>query len=160
MDQELLHCHQEYELASRTCLMSRSRLESAWQRGPIFFGYTTCPDLRLLTKANLTRMLGILGAGAGRNRVSMITTDPAKYTGEPLAGSLGKFNAAFLGLTDSPAHLARMSNACAVTVVDGGGRHGDYVHMVDTSGNLVEILSPSIGAADLARDVSLGLKGN
>lgn len=127
---------------------------------PVFFGYTMCPDLRLLTKANLTRPMGILGAGAGRNRVSMITTDPAKYTGEPLAGSLGKFNAAFLGLTDSPAHLARMSNARAVTVVDGGGRHGDYVCMVNASGNLVETFSSSIDATDLARDVSLLLKGS
>ncbi|HSR21792.1 MAG TPA: hypothetical protein VLL49_12835, partial [Anaerolineales bacterium] len=86
--------------------------------------------------------------------------DPAQRTGEPLVGALGKFNAAFLGLTDLPDHLARVWNACAVAGVDGGETRGDYVCMVNASGNLVETFSSSIDATDLARDVSLLLKGS
>jgi protein SCO1/2 len=126
----------------------------------IYFGFTHCPDECPLTMANLKLAVDLLGSGADRTMVILVTTDPHRDTPEALREYLGRFNTAFLGLTGTPAQLATAWKDYGVTVMDGGETHSNYIYVIDTSGNLVETFLPDAGPADIAADIRTLLDEN
>ncbi|MFH1186468.1 MAG: SCO family protein [Chloroflexota bacterium] len=126
----------------------------------IYFGFTHCPDECPLTMANLKLAVDMLGSGADRTTVILVTTDPERDTPEAIRDFLGRFNTAFLGLTGTPDQLTIAWKDYGVTVMDGGETHSNYIYVIDTSGNLVETFLPDARPADIAADIRTLLDEN
>ena len=77
--------------------------------GLLFFGYTHCPDVCPLHMANIAAVLRRMPAEDRARIVTVfVTTDPQRDTPERLRAWLGNFDPTFVGLTGSPAELARV----------------------------------------------------
>lgn len=81
----------------------------------LFFGYTHCSDVCPTTLASLARARSALGS-AGRNvTVAFVTVDPERDTARVLGRFVALFDRSFVGLTGTPAQLARVYRAYHVT---------------------------------------------
>jgi protein SCO1/2 len=125
----------------------------------LYFGYTNCPNECPLTMAHLKQALEILGDRSKDVQVIMISTDPVRDTPQALAGFLGKFNPAFLGLTGTPDELAGTWKDYGVTVLDNGETHSNFIYVIDRAGNLRLTFLPDTLPEDVAADLGLLLGG-
>ena len=108
----------------------------------LYFGYTHCPDDCPLTLEKLSRAIAALGATA-HCEIVFVTVDPARDTPARLAAYLRHFHGAtIVGLTGSPAALARVAAAYHVWSQRLPGK-GDYqfahaspVYLIDGNGML------------------------
>ncbi|MFC4562413.1 SCO family protein [Nocardiopsis mangrovi] len=64
----------------------------------LFFGYTSCPDVCPMTMAEIHLALADIGDDAERFDVVMVTTDPARDTGDQLKSWLARFDPSFQGV--------------------------------------------------------------
>lgn len=91
-----------------------------------FLGFTHCPDVCPLTLSDISLWLEELGEDAERLNVALISVDPERDTPEVLADYLSYFDPRIVGLTGSPAEVARALSdfrAEAERIEDG---EGDY----------------------------------
>jgi protein SCO1/2 len=124
----------------------------------IFFGFTNCPDECPLAMANLKLAVEMLGESGGDVTVLLITTDPVRDTPDVLREFVGRFNAAFIGLTGTEEQLSQVWRDYGVTVMDGGETHSNYIYVIDRSGMLVETVLADSGPAEIAADLRLLLR--
>jgi protein SCO1 len=89
----------------------------------------------------------------------MVSTDPARDTPQALKDFMAHFDPSFLGLTGTPAALQKVWNDYGVTVENGGETHSTFLYVIDPAGNVRETFLPDAQPNDIARDVSLLLKG-
>jgi protein SCO1/2 len=125
----------------------------------LFFGYVNCPDECPLTLAHLKLARDSLGDQAQDVQVVMVSTDPARDTPQALKDYMAHFDPTFLGLTGTVEQLQRAWTDYGVTVESGGEIHSTYIYVIDPSGNVRETFLPDSEPNDIAKDVSLFLKG-
>ena len=133
------------------------------QRGKVvllYFGFTNCPHECPLIMAHLKLALEQLGDSSKKVQVLMVTTDPARDTQQNLKAFLAHFNPTFLGLAGSPEELQSVWKNYGVTVVDGGETHSVYLYVIDTEGDIRELLPLEAEPTDITSDVRLLLGGN
>jgi len=132
------------------------------QRGKVvllYFGYVNCPDECPLTMAHLKLARESLGDRAKDVQVIMVSTDPARDTPQALKDFMGHFDPSFLGLTGTQAELQKTWMDYGVTVENGGETHSTFLYVIDPAGNVRETFLPDAEPNDIARDISLLLKG-
>jgi protein SCO1/2 len=110
----------------------------------IFFGFTHCPDVCPTTLLEMSNVLRQLGAGGDRLRVLFVTVDPERDSPEQLQAYLASFDPRIIGLTGSPAQIARAAkgwNAFYNKVPEDNGNytvaHSAYIYLMDRSNRLV-----------------------
>ena len=115
----------------------------------IFFGYTFCPDACPTTLARLTVLMKTLGPEAKRLNVAFITVDPARDTPRQMKSYLTAFDPHIMGLTGSPAAVAKAAKEYGVyfqkAPLPGGGYsmdHSTAVYLVDRQRGFSQILAP------------------
>jgi protein SCO1/2 len=91
----------------------------------VFFGYTNCPDICSVQMATLKQSLDRVEVPA---KVVFVTTDPERDTPERLRSWLDSFDPSFVGVTGSPAAIARAQQDLGVTVAvpDPVEKNGEY----------------------------------
>jgi protein SCO1/2 len=95
----------------------------------LYFGYTNCPDECPATMAHIKLALEDLGARAKNVQVIMVSTDPARDTLDVLKKFMGHFDPGFLGLTGTPAELAKVWKDYGVYVENGGETHSTFLYV-------------------------------
>jgi protein SCO1 len=125
----------------------------------VYFGYVNCPDECPLTMAHLKLARQSLGDRAKDVQVIMVSTDPARDTPDALKNFMEHFDPSFRGLTGTPAELQQVWKEYGVDVEDGGETHSTYLYVIDPSGKVRETFLPDSEPSEIAKDVSLLLKG-
>lgn len=74
----------------------------------IFFGFTHCPDVCPTTLARLVKLRRQLGAGDDAFRIVFITVDPERDGPTEVGRYADLYGAPVIGLTGSPAQIARV----------------------------------------------------
>jgi len=92
----------------------------------IFFGFTWCPDVCPTTLMDIADWLEDLGTDADRLTVALITVDPERDTPEVLANYVQHFDPRLIGLTGSPAQIARAAQDFRVRYEKIPREDGDY----------------------------------
>jgi protein SCO1 len=109
-------------------------LTQADMRGKIamlYFGYTFCPDVCLLTLQNVNQTLTRLGRAASEIRFLFVTVDPKRDSLDILGQYMGLFGPNFVGLRGMPDQLARLAQRyrVAYSVTPPGNGHGyEVIH--------------------------------
>lgn len=125
----------------------------------LYFGYVNCPDECPLTMAHVKLARESLGDRANDVQVVMVSTDPVRDTPQALKDFMGHFDPSFLGLTGTTAELQKAWKDYGVTVEEGGETHSTFLYVIDPAGNVRETFLPDTESNDIAKDVSLLLKG-
>jgi protein SCO1/2 len=124
----------------------------------LYFGYTNCPDVCPATLANLSDMLGRLGAARAQVRVLFVTVDPQR---DSLA-ILKQYTAAFApeidGLRGSADELASLARRYRVAYSVKAGppyevMHSSAVFFFDRSGRARLVTLTTDDTTGLAEDV-------
>jgi protein SCO1/2 len=121
----------------------------------IYFGYTHCPDVCPATLGAFAAARRQLGAAAEHVRFIFITVDPSRDTPEVLRTYLAQIDPAIVGLTGTPAAIARAEHDYGVYAA--GERldavtHTDRIFLIDRAGNWRRLypfdVEPTVLAAD------------
>lgn len=114
----------------------------------LFFGFTHCPDTCPTTLARLVKLRREAGGDALFNIV-FITVDPERDGPNEMGAYSQAFGAPIIGLTGSPAEIARVEKQFGIFAqkvpTDGGDYTMDHtatVLLFDRSGKFVATLSP------------------
>ncbi len=132
------------------------------QRGKVvllYFGYVNCPSECPLTMAHLKLARESLGDRAKDVQVIMVSTDPVRDTPQALKSFMEHFDPSFLGLTGTPAELQKTWSDYGVAVENGGETHSTFLYVIDPKGNVRETFLPDSEPNDIAKDISLLLRG-
>ncbi len=102
----------------------------------ISFGYTYCPDICPTTLVNQAAILRALGERAEAVQPLFITVDPQRDTPEVLRRYTSYFHSRIIGLTGSPALIARAAEHFRVRCerVQDPGAPADAYHVDHTAG--------------------------
>lgn len=126
----------------------------------LYFGYTYCPDVCPTTLALMQNALGKLGAAADRVVPVFITVDPERDTPGVLKTYLAAFGPRFVGLTGTPAAIARVAHAYRVYYakhpLPGGTYsvdHSSVIYLLGPDGKFVKAYDDANGAQSLADDL-------
>ena len=104
----------------------------------VFFGYANCPDVCLLTMSELAKVYRDLNEPDDL-QIVMVTVDPSRDTPERLQQYVENFHPSFVGLSGSPATIAKASTAFYATSVlqnDGTVSHNSHVTLLDRKGKM------------------------
>lgn len=132
----------------------------------VYFGFTFCPDVCPTGLYKIGQALDALGEDADDVYPLFITVDPERDTAEALAGYVGKFHPALVGLTGNPEQIEAVAKAYRVYYakahpegVEKGGDHlgGDYLmdhstttYVMGRDGGFRQAVSQGSSAEDLA----------
>ena len=131
----------------------------------MFFGYTHCPDICLITLANYVQVRESLGDRADEVEFAFITVDPERDTPDVLADYVGRFDESFYGLWASGEALETTKAAYGVfaEALRGDNRaaygegylvaHTDHSFLVDREGRLAVMFRSSMAPAEIAADI-------
>jgi len=128
----------------------------------VYFGYTYCPDVCPTTLATLANALDDLKpADRDQVQVLMVTVDPERDSPQALAGYLGHFDPAFIGLTGAEDEIAQAAEAFGIYYQKGEGSaasgylvdHTATVSVLDREGRLRLLFSFGTPAEDIAADL-------
>jgi protein SCO1/2 len=126
----------------------------------LYFGYTRCPDVCPTTLAVMGAALAKLGMQAARVAPVFVTIDPARDTPAILKLYVKSFGPKFIGLTGSPAELAKVEHEYRVVAakhpLPGGGYamdHSSVLYLLGPDGKLVAFYDEAITADTLAKDL-------
>lgn len=133
------------------------------QRGTpveLFFGFTHCEDTCPATLAKLAKATATSHSSA---EIAFVSVDPQRDTPPVLAAYLRRFDGAkIVGLTGTPAQIARVENAYHVWAQKVPGKRGanDYdeahiatVFFIDAGGSQRMIADESDGVTQIAHDL-------
>lgn len=126
----------------------------------LYFGYTYCPDVCPTTLALMANVLDRLGAKATRIVPVFITVDPERDTPDTLKKYLSAFGPRFVGLTGSPAAIAKVAREYRVYYakhkLDGGNYsvdHSSVIYLLDPDGKFVKAYIDDAPPAAVANDL-------
>ena len=132
----------------------------------IFFGFTNCPDVCPNTLGRLVKLRGQLGAAGEDLQIVFVTVDPERDGPKEVGAYSGLFGAPVIGLTGSPAQIARVKQAYGVfseKVPDGSGGysvdHSATALLFGRDGKFVATIAPEEGdppALDKLRRITAG----
>jgi len=125
----------------------------------LFFGFTHCPDVCPTTLQSMVRLRHKLGADGDRFNIVFVSVDPERDTPAEIGNYLSMFATPIIGLTGTPAELARIVKAYHVfyqkVPIEGGDYVVDHtatVFLMDASGRFFSTLAYEEGeAARLAK---------
>ena len=114
--------------------------------------YTHCPDVCLMTMANMTRIHALLGADTARVRFATLTFDPERDTPQTLSAyaESWKLEPGWKLLTGEAGEVARLMDRLRIrtqketpdTLADGTPHylvsHSDKAFLLDAQGRIVE----------------------
>jgi protein SCO1/2 len=129
----------------------------------IYFGYTSCPDLCLLTLWDIRQALADMSQASDQVQVLFITVDPERDTPAVLIDYLANFNPDFIGLRDDPEKVqAVMDLFGAMVEVESAQvpQHGYLVshtaqlYLVDPRQGLLVTYPATFKADELRRDLA------
>jgi protein SCO1/2 len=127
----------------------------------IYFGYSFCPDVCPTTLAVMAEALDKMGSDGNRIVPVFITIDPERDTPAVLKKYMAAFGPHFVGLTGSPADIAKVEKEYRVyakkTPLDDKGGYGmdhsSVMYLMGPDGRLVsfydELISPDALEKDL-----------
>jgi protein SCO1/2 len=131
----------------------------------IAFGYTYCPDICPTTLVETTAILKQLGDRASRVQPIFITVDPQRDTPEVLATYTAYFHPRIIGLTGSPALIARAAqnfNARYEKVTEPGAPvdryhvdHSAGMYLLGPDGSYISKFGYSTPAAEIADRIEM-----
>jgi protein SCO1/2 len=133
----------------------------------VSFGYTFCPDVCPTTLAQLAKVRARLGPRSNRLRVVFVTIDPDRDRPARLRSFTQTFDRSFVGLTGSPARLARVRKDYGVIaekrVVTGTSAaylmdHSVLMYVIDPGGRLRLEFHPAMSIDDMVHDIEILLE--
>lgn len=110
----------------------------------VYFGYTYCPDICPTTLQVVTQALDALGVAAAKIQPLLITVDPARDTARVLAAYVRHFHPSLIGLTGTPAQIARAAKAYRIYYARGGDDASDEDYLMDHS-SILYLMGPDGG---------------
>lgn len=126
----------------------------------VLFGFTQCPDVCPTSLAELTQVMKLLGDGAKRVQVVLITVDPERDSLEVLRAYVSGFGPQFVGLTGTLEQTKKTAASFKVYYAKTAGANGNYsmdhsasFYLMDAKGESRVLLNNSIGAAAIAHDI-------
>ena len=126
----------------------------------LYFGYTYCPDVCPTTLAVMAKILANLGGKAERITPVFITVDPARDTPAVLKAYLAVFGSRFVGLTGTPAQIAKVAHEYRVYYarhpLPGGTYsvdHSSAIYLIDPGGKFAKAYDGDAGAAPIVKDL-------
>ena len=127
----------------------------------VFFGFTNCPDVCPTTLTMIQDVLTMLGAKAANVVPIFVSIDPERDTPAVLKSYLSSFGPRFVGLTGTPAEVAKAAQAYKVyyqkVPLDGGGytmNHSSIIYLMGPDGKFVSHDEIENGPDALAADLS------
>jgi len=125
----------------------------------IFFGFTHCPDVCPTTLARLARLRRQLGKSDDAFAIVFVSVDPERDGPAEVGAYAGLFDTPVIGLTGTPAQIARVKKQYAVFSAKAPQPGGDYsvdhtasVFVMDRYGKFVATIAPEESdAAALAK---------
>jgi len=126
----------------------------------LYFGYTSCPDVCPTSLAIMAQGFRSLSPDEqSRVRGIFVSVDPKRDTPESLAAYSAFFHPSLVGLTGSEAqidtitrrygayyHISEQTDSALGYTVD----HSSRLYLIDSDGELLEVLSDSINPDELA----------
>ena len=128
----------------------------------VYFGYTHCPDVCPTTLANVAGALRELGPAAGRLAAVFISVDPTRDTPAVIGRYTALFSKRIVGLTGTPAEIARVAGEYHVYYKkhpDGPGKldysvdHSSLLFLMSPSGRFIAPITASSSASELAAEL-------
>ena len=120
----------------------------------LYFGYTHCTDVCPQTLRVLARARTDAGAAAASDEIVMVSVDPAHDTPRAYRRFFRRIGVRAVGLNGSPATLARIERAYGVATQPGtAAGHTDFTYVIDSRGNLREILDPQSSVRSISADL-------
>lgn len=134
----------------------------------LYFGYTQCPDVCPTTLAMLREALRVLGAGAARVRVLLVSVDPQRDTAAVLKSYMSNFGSEFVGLRGDDAALNTLTRRYRVAYhrekADAQGYyavdHSSAIFVFDQKGQVRLLAEESAGPKTIASDLRRLLSSN
>lgn len=133
----------------------------------VYFGYTFCPDVCPATLGTVAQALNQLGQKADEVQVIMISVDPGRDSPEKLAEYVSHFNPSFVGGTNSPEEIAKITSRYGIyyKISSEATSNGDYLvdhtatlMVIDRGGHLKLVLPFGVTANEIADDLKYLLK--
>ncbi len=129
----------------------------------VFFGYTYCPDICPTELLVLGQTLDLLGEDAARIQALFISVDPERDTPAALAEYMPNFHPDLIGLTGTPAQVAKAAKAYRVffrkspKATEGEAYlvdHTSLVYLMDPAGEFVSHYVFGQGGETVARGIT------
>jgi protein SCO1/2 len=126
---------------------------------PIYFGYTSCPDICPTTMANLARVQEAVDPEGEAMQVLMITVDPQRDTPSVLQEYVGGFDPTFVGLSGTDEQIAAAAEPFGIYYQAAEGSPEDLVDhtarifVVDKSGALRVTYAYDTPVEDITADM-------
>ena len=112
----------------------------------LFFGYTSCPDVCPMTMAEVDLALDRAADAADAYDVVMVSTDPARDTGEQLRSWLDRFDPSFHGIRGDVDATVEAARDYGIAIDPPEETEGQYLV---THGGRVVVLLPGGEAAGM-----------
>jgi len=124
----------------------------------MFFGYTYCPDICPVTLAKIARVKNGLGPQGKKVQPLYVSVDPERDTPARLKAYIENFEAGAVGLTGTPAEVAKAARLFRVRYEREEKQpgteylvsHTAYVYVVDRQGKLRYVFPPDVDDGLLA----------
>jgi protein SCO1/2 len=115
----------------------------------LFFGYASCPDVCPTTMAQLTDVLGRLGADADSVRILFVSVDPHRDTPDLLQAYVNAFNNKAIGLTGNEKQIAEIARRYRVSYQIDKPKPGDSPDVYNVTHSRGVYVFDNTGAARL-----------
>lgn len=152
----------DFTLESADGTVTRAELEG--RIAPIFFGYTSCPDVcptTLLRLSDAMRALEEQGGDPERVRVVFISVDPERDTPERASAYAEAVDPSFLGITGTPEEIADVAAQYGIYYAKAEGTdatgylvdHTGTITVLDEDGQVALLWSSTVTAEQMAEDL-------
>ncbi len=151
----------DFTLRSADGPVSRADLEG--KVAPIFFGYTSCPDICPTTLLRLSNALERLGPDAAEDvQVVFVSVDPERDTPERATRYAQAVHPSFLGITGTPEEIADVAAQYGIYYARAEGSeatgylvdHTGTITVLDEDGRVALLWSPDVTAEQMAEDLA------
>jgi protein SCO1/2 len=154
----------DFTLRSAEGPVAREDLEG--KVAPIFFGYTSCPDICPTTLLRLSNAMDRLGQDAEDVQVVFVSVDPERDTPERASAYAEAVNPSFIGVTGTPQEIADVAAQYGIYYAKAEGSdatgylvdHTGTITVLDESGRVALLWSPDVTAEQMAEDLSAMLR--
>ena len=123
----------------------------------IYFGYTHCPDVCPVTLSVMAGAVTRLGPASEHIVPVFISVDPRRDTPKVMKEYVASFGPAFVGLTGTPAQVAKVAReyhvyATRQPAANGGYEinHSSQIYLMGPDGRFIAIFDESLGPDGLA----------
>lgn len=134
---------------------------------PIFFGYTSCPDVCPTTLLRLAAALDELGPRRDDVQVLFVSVDPDRDTPERASAYARAVDPSFLGVTGSAAEIDHVASQYGIYHAKADGSeatgylvdHTTTIVVLNEDGETELLWSSTVSAEEIARDLAALMDG-